>query len=52
MTEEEKAPYIYCIKLMIMKIRQVCDGEITLDELIIFRKNMEESELNRTNFMN
>ena len=44
MTLDEREPYIFCIKLMILKIRQVCDGEITLEELREFRKGMEESD--------
>jgi hypothetical protein len=37
----------YCIKLLILKIREICDGDITLDQLKDFRREMENEEYTR-----
>ena len=40
--QEQIESYKYCLQIMIAKIRQVCDGDITLDQFREWRKGMEE----------
>lgn len=37
----------FCMKLLIRKICEVCDGDITLDELKEFRREMENEQYTR-----